>query len=131
LKINRCKFFLYNKKLVFKKEEKKKYFFNNNFLETSYKLTNTKNYLVPNNINIKNIKKFKGFNTLVIDAEGDELEYIKNISLVKNMKYIFFELHYNLLTNSQILKIFSTLKKNQFKLKDKYFNSFYFEKVKK
>jgi len=131
LKLNRCKFLLYNKKLVFKKEKKKKYFLNNNFLDTSSKLSNTKNYLVPDTIKIKNIKNYKSFNTLVIDAEGDELEYIKNISLVKNIKYIFFELHYNLLNNHQISKIFSSLKKNQFELKDKYFNSFYFEKVKK
>jgi len=128
LKLNRCKFFLYNKKLIFKKEKKKKYFLNNNFLDTSTRLFNTKNYIIPNTIYIKNIKNFKSFNTLVIDAEGDELDYIKNINLSKNIKYIFFELHYNLIKNNQISKIFFYLKKNKFILKDKYFNSFYFEK---
>jgi len=128
LKLNRCNYFLYNKKLVFKKEKKKKYFLNNNFLDTSSRLFNSKNYLIPNTINIKNIKNYKSFNTLIIDAEGDEFDYIKNISLLKNIRYIFFELHYNLLNRHQISKIFSCLKKNQFILKDKYFNSFYFKK---
>ena len=68
------------------------------------------------------------FNTLILDVEGDEEYYILNIDKLKNIKYLFFELHYNILNTIKINKIMKYLKKNNFELQDKCFNSFYFKK---
>ena len=71
---------------------------------------------------------FNNFNTLVIDIEGDEDYYILNINKFKNIKYLFFELHHNLIDNKKISKLMNSLSNNNFHLKDKCFNSYYFER---
>jgi len=48
---------------------------------------------------------------------------------MKFIKHIIFELHFNLLSKVQIEKIFFIMKKNNFQLVDKFFNSFYFKKI--
>jgi len=65
---------------------------------------------------------------IIIDGEGVEEYYLKNLSKIKNIKYLIFELHNNLLSKSTIKQIFKNLKKNKFKLADKCFNSYYFKK---
>ena len=42
-------------------------------------------YIKIKNLYFKKIKDFKKFNTLIIDAEGDEQYYIKNIKYLKNI----------------------------------------------
>ena len=68
------------------------------------------------------------FNTLIIDAEGSEKYYFDNIGEFKNIKYVYFELHYHLIPQHSIVNIFQQLKENNFELIDQCFNSFYFEK---
>ena len=125
---NNVKYTLFNKNLSFtKKVNTSHYYKSDNFLENSiYRRTKKK---VPlNNIFKEKIKKFKDFNTLIIDGEGIEDYYIKNIKLVKNIKYIYFELHHDILDEKQKKTLFKTLNKNKFYLKDKFINSFYFAK---
>ena len=121
-------FKIFTKNLVFKKEKKKKYFFTDDFLSTSSKIKSTKKKLIEN-IELKKIKNFEKFNTLILDIEGDEDYYLLNIKKFKKIKYIFFELHYNIINKKVIKKIMSNLKNNGFNLKDKCFNSFYFSKI--
>ena len=80
------------------------------------------------NLEYNKIDKKKSFNTLIIDAEGDEEHYIKSLKKLKNIKFIIFELHYNLFNTMQIKNLMLTLKKSNFVLKDKCFNSFYFRR---
>ena len=63
-----------------------------------------------------------------MDIEGDEEYYILNINKFKNIKYLFFELHHNIIKKDCIIKLMKVLKNNKFQLKEKYFNSYYFEK---
>jgi len=129
LKNNFCKFLIIDKCLNFNQNLKNiKFYLNNDFL------CNSKYEVSKNPINIKTIspykiKNFNKFNTLIIDAEGFEYDYIKNLNKVKNIKYIIFELHNNLLSSKEINRIFKELKKNKFYLKDKCFNSYYFSKI--
>ena len=51
--------------------------------------------------------------------------YIYNLNKIKNIKYIFFELHYDILNKAKRNKIFKYLKQNNFILKDKFVNSFF------
>lgn len=124
---NKVIFKIFTKNLVFKKEEKKYYFFSKDFLTTSSKVKSTKKKLIEN-IEVKNIRDFEKFNTLILDIEGEEEYYLTNIKKLKKIRHIFFELHYNILDKEKINKIMSTLKSNGFSLTDKCFNSFYFSK---
>ena len=109
--INKVQFDLYNKNLLVEKNFKNNYFYEtNNFLESSiYKNDGTKRSF--QSINHELIKDFNVYNTLVIDAEGQENYYIENIIKFSHIKHIFFELHYNLLSKNDINKIFENLEK--------------------
>lgn len=129
MKQNNIDYELYNKNLVVVEKFTQSDFFysTNNFLENSiYSKKGTKNYF--NNIHYKSIKSFENFNTIVIDAEGSEEYYINYIYNLKNIKYLFFELHYDLLSKEKIKQIFKQLDSANFKQKGKFFNSFYFER---
>lgn len=124
---NKAKFKLFNYNLVLNKKYKNQtYFISENFLGNSiYRKTSNKSYF--KNLNYKKIKNFEKFNTLIIDAEGAEKEYIIDINKLKNIKYLFLEFHNDILFN-QKKKLFKILKNNNFKLIDSFFNSFYFKK---
>ena len=124
---NRCKFKLLNNNLTFDNEKKSKFYITDNFLETSAYLK-TRRKIFIKNINYKKIKNLSNFNTLIIDGEGVEEYYLKNLSKLKKIKHILFELHNNLLSKTEVKRIFNNLKKNKFKLADKCFNSYYFKK---
>ena len=128
--INSCKFFLYNKNLLINKNYFKKYkyfFFHSDFLSNSVYRKSNKRFKVEN-ISSNNINNFKKFNTLVIDAEGMEEYYINNIRFLNNIIFLFFELHYDLLEEKKIIKINNILKRNNFFLVDKCFNSFFYKR---
>ena len=57
------------------------------------------------------------FNTLIIDAEGDEEYYIKSLKNLKNIKHLFFEHHYNIFNSEEIKKMMNLLNKSNFILK--------------
>lgn len=124
---NRVVFKIFTKNLVFKKKKKKFYFFSKDFLSTSSKIKSAEKKLIDN-IEIKKIKNFEKFNTLILDIEGEEEYYLTNIKKFKKIKYLFFELHYNIINRRKIKKIMSNLNNNGFVLRDKCFNSFYFIK---
>ena len=129
LLINNCKFKVLNKNLNFNNKKKSLFYLSNNFLETSGYLK-TGDKISVENINFKKIKNIFTFNTLIIDGEGIEEYYIQNISKFRNIRYIFFELHNNLLSKEKVKEIFDTLSSNKFILSDQCFNSYYFEKKK-
>ena len=62
------------------------------------------------NITKDQIPNFDLFNTIIIDGEGIEEYFIKNISLMKNIEYIIFELHYNIFSNEEVIELFNILK---------------------
>jgi FkbM family methyltransferase len=127
---NNCKFFLYNKNISFiNKKKNTKFFIKDNFLGTS-QFFKTKDILNVKNIFYKNIKNIKNYDTLIIDAEGAEYNFLINLNKLNNIKHIFFELHYDLLSKKKIKKIFSELHSNSYELKDKFLNSFYFKRIK-
>jgi hypothetical protein len=64
-----------------------------------------------------------------MDGEGIEEYFITNINLIKNIHNIIFELHNNMFNSKKIDFLFSNLKKNNFILIDKCFNSYYFKKL--
>ena len=128
LKLNNCNYKVYSKNLSLENTKKNKHFFiSNDFLDTSsWKKTNKK--ISVRNISYNMVDKKKMFNTLIIDAEGDEEYYIKSLKNLKNIKHLFFELHYNIFNSEEIKKMMNLLNKSNFILKDKCFNSFYFKR---
>ena len=80
-------------------------------------------------INSKSINNFSDYNTLIIDAEGVEKYYISKLKELKSIEYIIFELHYNILSKSEVRKMFNFLELNSFQLVDQSFNSYYFKKT--
>lgn len=126
LKLNNCNYKIYSKNLSLKNIKKNKNFFiSNDFLDTSsWKKTNKK--ISVKNISYNLVDRGRKFNTLIIDAEGDEEYYIKSLKNLKNIKHLFFELHYNIFNENEIKNIMEILRKNNFVRKDKCFNSFYF-----
>ena len=124
---NNIKFKIFINNLVHKKTKNKYFFFTKDFLATSSKVK-TKNKVLVKNLEKNKIKNFKTFNTLILDIEGDEEYYILNIKKYNNIKYLFFELHHNIISEDRVLSIMNTLKFNGYKLIDKCFNSYYFEK---
>ena len=128
LKVNNCRFKLLSNNLTIKSKEKiKSFYLSKDFLDTSSK-TKTEKKINVKNIDYKKIDKDRSYNTLIIDAEGDEEYYIKSLKNLKNIKFIYFELHYNIFNKDQIENLMKLLKKNNFILRDKCFNSFYFSK---
>ena len=130
LKINKCDFLLIEGNLIiYKENDYENFYISKNFIANSRFNLNSfvekkkvKNYL------LKDLKDFSDFNTLIIDGEGIEEHFLINLNLISHIKYLFFELHEELLDNLKIKEIFSNLSKNKFILKDNCFNSFYFEK---
>ena len=130
LKYNKCIFKIFVNNLTINSKNKKKTFFlSNDYLDTTSK-KKTKKKIEIKNIDYKKIDKKKKFNTLIIDAEGDEEHYIKSIKNLENINHIFFELHYNLFNKRKITNLLQILKNSNFTLKDKCFNSFYFKREK-
>ena len=80
------------------------------------------------NLNYKKIKILKKFNTLIIDGEGVEEHYINNISKLPNIKYLIFEFHYDIFSDKKKEILFNKLRKNRFYKKDRFINSYFFEK---
>ena len=126
LKTNNCIFKLFSNNLTINSNNQYKTFYlSNDFLDTTSK-QKTKKKISVKNINYDKIDKNYSYNTLIIDAEGDEEYYIRSLKRLKNIKYLYFELHYNIFNNNQINDLMNILKNNKFILKDKCFNSFYF-----
>ena len=125
--INNYKYMILNKNLSLSQKKNSLFYFNENFLETSGYFK-TKNKTMVDNIYYKKIKNFSNFNTLIIDGEGAEEYYIKNLFKFKNIKYVIFELHNNLLSKKKVEQIFENLRINKFVLSDKCFNSYYYKK---
>lgn len=130
---NFCKFILYNKNLLIKNNSIKKvkkykfFYYHDDFLSNSLYRKSIKKVKVENIISTK-VLNFNKFNTLVIDAEGIEKYYIKNIEFLPNIQFLFFELHFDLLNLQQIKEIKNILYKNNFFLIEKHFNSFFYKK---
>lgn len=130
LKNNKCDFLLIEGNLIiYKENDYENFYISKNFIANSKFNLNSfvekkkiKNYL------LQDLKDFSDFNTLIIDGEGIEEHFLINLNLISHIKYLFFELHEELLDNLKIKEIFSNLSKNKFILKDNCFNSFYFEK---
>jgi FkbM family methyltransferase len=130
LKKNNCTYKIYNKNLCINSKDrnnKNKFYINKDFLSSSFYLKSGTPIKVKN-LTINNIKDFKSFNTLIVDGEGIEEYFIKNLSKMKNIKYIFFELHHNIFNKSQINEIFKNLRIQKFNIVDKCFNSYFFKK---
>ena len=126
---NKTNFEIFTNNLVYKKTKNKYFFFSNDFLSTSSKIKTKKKVLVQN-LEKNKIKNFNKFNTLILDIEGDEDYYILNIHKFSQIKYLFFELHFNIINKEKRKTIMNILNNNGFKLKDKCFNSYYFKKDK-
>lgn len=131
---NSCVFELFNKNLVFndlsinKRSKFSHYYFHQNFLNNSmYRKANK--VIKVENISFTKIKNFKKYNTLIIDAEGIEKYFIRNIKKLTNINYLFFELHNDIINSADYSNILNTLKKNNFFLFDKCFNSFFYKRV--
>ena len=117
---------------VFPSTEKKKdyeeFFISKNFTENScYKNSGEKKVKIKN-IDFSSIENIKLFNTLIIDGEGIEEQYIQNIHKLKYVKYLFFEFHNIYFTDLKQKKLFDVLKQNKFLMIDNCFNSFYFKR---
>ena len=118
------------KNLVLKNFNKtSEYFIGKNFLSTSQYLKTDKLEKVKN-LHFSRIKDFSKYNTLIIDGEGVEEHFLNNLNRIKNIRYIIFEMHNNILSPRKIKNLFNNLKKNNFVQIDKCFNSFYFKKEK-
>lgn len=129
LKTNKCNFNFYEKNLTLNKNKKNNFFYlNKNFLCNSMYRNQGKKIKISN-IHIKKIKNFQKYNTLIIDAEGIEEYFIKNIKKLKNIEYLFFELHHDIFNEIEILNLKNILLKNRFVLIDQCFNSFYYKKI--
>ena len=128
LKLNKCDFKLFSKNLTINEKKKfKTFYLSKDFLDTTSRQIKKKKIIVQN-IDYKKIDKEKYFNTLIVDAEGDEEYYIQSLKKLKNIKFIFFELHHNIFKKRQIENIMETLKKYKFVERDRCFNSYYFIK---
>lgn len=125
---NKIRFELFNKNLSISEKKPKKYFFDSkNFLSNSF-YRKTKKSKAVKNISFRKIKNFNSYNTLIIDAEGVEEIFIKKIHKIPNVKYLYFEFHFDIFNEKKQKKLFRFLNKNNFQLKDKFINSYYFEK---
>lgn len=128
LKLNKCFYKIFNNNLVFNNKKKfTNFFLSENFLSSS-KYIKSSRLVKIKNINYRNIKYIKSFNTLIIDGEGIEEFLIFNLKMMPCIKHLFFELHYNIFKKTKIKKIFEKLNENNFYLISKNFNSFYFKK---
>ena len=122
---NNVNFKIYNNNLVYKKTKNKYFYFSKDFLATSSKIP-THNKMLIKNLEKSKVKNFNKYNTLILDIEGDEDYYILNIKKFSKIKHVFFELHFNIIDKKRREKIMYVLRKNDFKLIEKCFNSYYF-----
>lgn len=126
---NKTKFKIFFNNLTLSENFKNNFYFDSaNFLTNSL-YRKTKKKVVFKNLFFKKITNFESFNTLIIDGEGIEDHYISNIQKLKNIKYLIFEFHNDILDASKKKRLFNKLKKNKFIMKDEFINSFYFEKI--
>lgn len=134
LKNNFCVFELFNKNLVMNDHNINKnskfsyYYFHENFLNNSMYRKANKEVKVEN-ISFTKVKNFMKYNTLVIDAEGVEKYFIKNIKKLSNIEFLFFELHNDIINSVDYSSILNKLKANNFFLVDKCFNSFFYKRI--
>ena len=128
LKRNYVKFELFENNLTLEKNFKKNsYFTSENFaINSIFRKSKKKSFF--KNIHFSKINNFNLYNTLIIDGEGIEKHYIDNLNKIRNIRYIFFEFHHDIFDEKKKTKIFNQLKKNRFFLKDKFVNSYFFEK---
>ncbi len=126
---NNVEYELFQKNLCINgKTIEQNYFYDSkNFLSNSL-YTNKGRKISFENIFDNEINSFDDYNTFIVDAEGIEEYYIENLHLLKNIKYLFFELHHNFFAEEKINKIFRLLNSNNFIQKDKCFNSYFFIK---
>ena len=131
LEQNDVRYKLYQKNLILNKlhGQKKFYYADKYFLNNSMYIKSSKEIILEN-IFKDQIQNFDEFNTIIIDGEGIEEYFIKNISLLINIKYIILELHHNNFSNEEVSEFFNILKKNSFVQIDKCFNSYYFKNLK-
>ena len=139
LKTNNIKSIIYQSLFYINNKPKlNRVYLSHNFITTSlysllkkdnekYKNINLRNSIVS----IKSLSKEHKcvYDTLIIDAEGYEYDLITDINKNSNIRHIFFELHKSIIGLEKKNKIFDTLKKNNFFLKDKFFNSYYYSKI--
>ena len=127
---NNCEFEIYEKNLILGKKTRnsEEFYFNEDFLYNS-KYPNMGEKRVIENISSDEIKAFEEYNSLIIDGEGIEEYFIQNLNQLKNIKYIIFELHFNIFSKNKIEIMFKNLESNKFIFKDKCFNSYYFKKI--
>ena len=127
---NNCEFQIYEKNLILGKKTKnnEEFYFNEDFSSNSKYLNKGKKRVIEN-ISSVEIKTFEEYNSLIIDGEGIEEYFIQNLNHLKNIKYIIFELHFNIFSKNKIEKLFKSLELNKFIFIDKCFNSYYFKKI--
>ena len=125
---NNCDFALYNKNLTLLNENKVSSYFVGEIFSSTSKYVKTKKIKQIENINKKDVINFDQYNTLLIDGEGIEEYFINNLDKLHHIKYLIFELHYNIFEEKKINLIFQKLKEFNFIQVDKCFNSFYFVK---
>jgi len=130
LELNNCEYEVISENLTLNKtNDYEDFYLSKNFLASS-KYLKTDNLQKTKNITTNDIIDFNQYNTLVIDGEGIEEHFIKNLDKITNIKYIMFEFHHNILNNDEKNNLFNILKKNNFELISKCFNSYYFAKKK-
>ena len=128
LSFNNIRFKVFNYNLLLNNKDKKNYYYSSeNFLATSM-YRKTKRRVKLKNLNYKKVPSINKFNTLIVDGEGIEKHYIENISVLKNIKYIFFEFHNDIFSDKEKFQIFKKLNNKGFYLKDSFINSYYFAK---
>lgn len=129
LKQNKCKYELIDQNLLLKKDKDYETFFiQKDFIANSKYLKNGIKKLKKKNIELFELKDHQKYNTLIIDGEGIEEHFIKNLDRAPYIKYLFFELHSEILGSHETELLFEILKKNNFGFIDNCFNSFYFKK---
>jgi FkbM family methyltransferase len=138
LKVNNIKSVIYQSFFFLNKRPKiNRVYLSRNFITTSIYSYPQKNNAKYRNVNLSNsvvsIKSLSkehkcAYDTLIIDAEGYEYDVITDIKN-SNIKHIFFELHKSIIGIKKNNQIFNSLKKNNFFLKEKFFNSYYYYKI--
>lgn len=128
LKLNNCKFEVRLENLTLNNKKKYSNFYLNKDFLASSKYLKTSNLQKTKNITKKEIKDFSKYNTIIIDGEGIEEHFINNLDTIPNIKYIFFEFHYNIFDEDTKKNLFSVLRNHKFKFVSKCFNSYYFRK---
>jgi hypothetical protein len=126
--LNKIKYELIFKNIVFNKKNLKSYLkLKNNFLGNSKYNKNGKRIIVDN-IYYKNLK-LSEYNTMIIDVEGFEFEIITKVKELKSIKSIFFELHPKILSVIQQKKLFQSLFEAGYVKQFEFLNTFFYKKI--